>query len=228
MRPAALLAALAVAGCGTSDDRLRVSAASSLRPALGGEDVAISFAGSDQLAAQIRAGSRPDVIATAGESLPRALFEEGLVERPVTFAGNRIVLAVPADGARVRALGDLLEPGVRIAVAAPGVPAGDYARAVLDRLDERAALNVRSEEPDVGAVAGKVAQGAVDAGFVYATDVRAAGGRMREIDIPAAIAPTVRYAAAVVKGGERIERARSYVQRLRTLPALERAGFERP
>ena len=35
--------------------------------------------------------------------------------------------------------------------------------------------NVRSNEPDVAGVVGKVAQGAVDAGFVYVTDIRAGG-----------------------------------------------------
>ena len=31
--------------------------------------------------------------------------------------------------------------------------------------------NVRSEEPDVAGIIGKLTQGAVDAGFVYVTDV---------------------------------------------------------
>ena len=48
---------------------------------------------------------------------------------------------------------------------------------MLDGLpaEQREAIlaNVRSNEPDVAGVVGKVAQGAVDAGFVYVTDVRA-------------------------------------------------------
>ena len=46
---------------------------------------------------------------------------------------------------------------------------------VLDRLpaaEEKAILaNVRSREPDVKGMVGKLTQGAVDAGFVYITDV---------------------------------------------------------
>ena len=56
----------------------------------------LSFAGSDELAAQIRAGAKPDVFAAANTKLPDELFAEGLVERPRVFAANKLVLAVPA------------------------------------------------------------------------------------------------------------------------------------
>ena len=55
------------------------------------------------------------------------------------------------------------------------VPVGSYTREVLDSFPpgQRKAIydNVRSEEPDVGGIVGKLTQGAVDAGFVYITDV---------------------------------------------------------
>ena len=129
----AVLAVLVLSGCGgdDEDEPLRVSAASSLKGALtayAGEGVALSFGGSDQLAAQIRQGARPDVYAAADPALPRRLHAEGLVEPPVVFAANELVLAVPAHGAKVGSVDDLERPGVRLAVAAEGVPAGDYAR----------------------------------------------------------------------------------------------------
>src|SRR3712207_2596263 len=140
MRTLALLlsaCALAVAGCGGEDD-LRVSAASSLKKALtdygGSFDDArarFSFAGSDELAAQIRRGARPDVFAAANTKLPQELHEEGLVERPVTFAGNRLVLAVPARESAVDSLDDLRAPGTAIAIGSESVPIGSYTREVL-------------------------------------------------------------------------------------------------
>src|SRR5438876_4405298 len=86
MRYAALVLCLALAtGCGGGgSDDLKVSAASSLEPPftqLSGAQ--FSFAGSDQLAAQIRAGAKPDVFAAANTKLPDELYAAGLVEKPV-------------------------------------------------------------------------------------------------------------------------------------------------
>jgi molybdate transport system substrate-binding protein len=246
-RIAVVLALAVLAGCGDDDGSgsskdLRVSAATSLKAAFTafGADyddatVRFSFAGSDQLAGQIRAGVRPDLFAAANAKLPRALFAEGLVEQPVAFARNRLVLAVPAKGAKVTGLDDLADRGVTLAIGGTDVPIGDYTRTVLGRLpaaQERAILtNVRSEEPDVGGIVGKIAQGAVDAGFVYATDVRAAGGRLRAIVLPASLEPEVVYEAAVVKGARSAAAARTFLAALRS-PAgaedLRRAGFLPP
>jgi molybdate transport system substrate-binding protein len=253
MRPrvavaAVLAAALGVAGgCGggseaTGRTTLTVSAAASLKRAFTayGEGfraarVRLSFAGSDELAAQIRQGARPDVFAAANTKLPRRLFAERLVERPVVFARNRLVLAVPADGARARSLADLERPGTTLAVGAPSVPVGAYTRDVLGRLPparRRAILdNVRSNEPDVGGVVGKLTQGAVDAGFVYASDVRAAGGRLRAIELPRRLRPQVAYGVAVIRGSDRRAEARAFVDGLVAgagAGALRAAGFQPP
>src|SRR3954471_15782802 len=127
----AVLAACALmfTGCGSSDDTLTVSAAASLKKALtqyGGafEDAKarFSFAGSDELAAQIRKGAKPDVFASANTKLPDELYSEGLVEKPVTFAGNRLVLAVPASGGKVSSLNDVEAPGVKLAIGSESVP----------------------------------------------------------------------------------------------------------
>ena len=40
---------------------------------------------------------KPDVFASANTKLPDALYRKGLVEKPVVFAANRLVLAVPKD-----------------------------------------------------------------------------------------------------------------------------------
>src|SRR5512132_2803771 len=122
-RPTVALAlvALALAGCGGNDasgnagtPTLKISAAASLKQAFSAYGEAFSsararfsFAGSDELAAQIRAGARPDVFAAANAKLPDALYADGLVEKPVAFARNRLVLAVPRDGAKVARLQDL-------------------------------------------------------------------------------------------------------------------------
>jgi molybdate transport system substrate-binding protein len=214
--------ALALPGCGGgANHKLVVSAASSLKGAFTAyqPDLRYSFAGSDQLAAQIRAGARPDVYAAADTDLPERLYRSHLVERPVVFARNRLVLATKS--ARIRSIADAARPGVTLAMGSPAVPAGAYARRLLaQRADGRGILaNVKSEEPDVAGVVGKVAQGAVAAGFVYLTDARAA--KLRAIDTGV----EATYAVAIVKPSAA---ARRFVQGLLSgagRRALLKAGF---
>ena len=236
--------ALALAGCGgNGDDTLTVSAAASLKTALaryGGEfedaKTRFSFAGSDELAAQIRKGAKPDVFASANTELPDELYDEGLVERPVTFAGNRLVLAVPASSdAGIASLRDIEKAGTTLAIGSESVPVGSYTRTVLTKLPESESSkileNVRTQEPDVGGIVGKLTQGAVDAGFVYISDVRATDGKLKAIELPEALQPTVAYGVAVVRGAKNGDAAKAFVDGLLDgdgKQALDDAGFEPP
>lgn len=242
--PLLALLALAAAGCGDDggdgDGPLTVAAAASLADAfeaygdaLPGEQ-RFSFAGSDELAAQIRQGAAPDVYAAANTAFPEALAADGLVERPVAFARNELVVAVPT-GSAIESVEDLAAPGLDLVIGADGVPVGDYARELLARLPhaQREAIlaNVRSQEPDVKGIVGKVAQGAADAGFVYASDVAAAPGDLVAVSLPARLRPDVAYGIAVVKGAADAEAARAFVDGLlggAGRRALEQAGFLPP
>lgn len=240
----AAICVLAVAGCGGSDhggsDRLVVSAAASLQQAFtdyshrAGIDAKESFGGSDELAAQIRQGIKPDVYAAANTTLPDELHKEDLIGKPLVFATNALVLAVPA-GSQIRSIGELTKPGTAIAIGDPEVPVGSYTREVLDRLppDQAKAIlaNVRSEEPDVSGIVGKLTQGAVDAGFLYVTDVTATDGALRAIPLAPALEPDVAYAAAVVAGAENPDGARTFIDGLLRgdgAAALQQAGFKPP
>jgi len=227
---AIVLAAVTVAGCGGSDDsepteasnpELVVFAAASLGPAFeeyGGEfegaDVKFSFAGSDDLAAQIRQGVSPDVYAAANTSLPDDLYEDDLLEKPTTFVTNKLVIGVP-EGSDIDDVTDLEEPGVEIAIGDEEVPVGIYTREVLKALGpdaEKAILaNVASSEPDVAGIVGKLTQGAVDAGFIYRSDVDAADGRIEEVPIPAKASPDVAYGIAVTIDAAQPELAQQFV-----------------
>lgn len=250
----ALAATLALASCGddaptTADagstpaagDPVVVSAAASLKRAFTsyGEafdagDVKLSFAGSDVLAAQIEQGATPDVFAAANTKLPDELHAKGLVGKPVVFAGNRLVIAVPTDS-KIDDLEDVAASGVKLAVGSDSVPVGAYTRKVLERLptDESKAIlgNVRSKEPDVKGIVGKLTQGAVDAGFVYITDVTAAGGELKAIELRANLEPSAAYGVAVVNGSKNPAGAQAFVDGLISGPgqqALQAAGFEPP
>ncbi len=251
MRWAVLCLALAaIVGCGSDDDepaaqdeqpRLIVSAAASLSDALTacskefeGADVKLSFAGSDELAAQIRQGVKPDVYAAANTKLPDELSKEGLLSKPVAFATNELVIAVPKDS-EVRSVHDLARDGLKLAIGSESVPIGSYTREVLSRLprpeSDAILANVRSNEPDVKGIVGKLTQGAADAGLVYVTDVNAAGERLRSVELPADLEPGVTYAAGVVKGAKQPDEAREFIDGLTEgacADALAEAGFGAP
>jgi len=107
--------------------------------------------------------------------------------------------------------------------------------AVLAKLPEsessKILKNVRSEEPDVAGIVGKLTQGAVDAGFVYISDVRATDGRLKAIELPDSLQPTVAYGVAVVKDAKHADAAKKFVDGLLDgdgKQALDDAGFEPP
>ena len=238
MRRTFLLAVIALVGCGGGgggDEPLTVFAAASLTDVFQrlAPDVRFNFAGSDELATQIREGARADVYAAASARYPDELHDEGLVEEPRVFATNRLVIVVPAENrAGLESLGDLAHDGVKLVIGAEGVPIGDYTRTVLEAAGRTDVLaRVVSEEEDVKGVLGKVRLGEADAGFVYATDVAAAGGRLREVPLPAHLSPKAAYAAAVVEGARRPDAAGAFVDGLlgeEGRRALRDAGFELP
>jgi molybdate transport system substrate-binding protein len=193
--------------------------------------VRLSFAGSDQLAAQLRQGAKVDVYAAADTKLPDELHSDGLLDRPVRFATNELVLAVPKDS-RIRSIEDLTKPGTKLVVGSASVPIGSYARQALAKLapaQEKAILaNVRSDEPDVRGIIGKLTQGAADAGFVYVTDVKAAGRELEAIALPRQLEPRVTYGAGVASRAEQPGLAKRFVDGLThggCADALRSAGF---
>ena len=88
--------------------------------------------------------------------------------------------------------------------------------------------NVRSNEPDVKGIVGKLTQGAADAGFVYVTDVNATGGDLEAIDLPDELEPDVTYGAGVPAEARDPELGQEFLDGLTLGPcatALEEAGF---
>jgi molybdate transport system substrate-binding protein len=248
-RALALAGLLALVGCG--DDatvagggekpQLVVSAAASLTEALEAcapefseATVRLQFAGSDELAAQIRQGVPVDVFAAANTKLPEELASEGKLGEPVVFASNQLVLAVPADS-EIDSPAALEEPGVTLVIGAEGVPVGDYTRGVLAKLgaerSEAILANVRSNEPDVKGIVGKLTQGAADAGFVYASDVKTAGDELRAIELDPKLEPKASYGAGVVEAAQQPDAAEAFVDDLAAggcHQALLEAGFGEP
>jgi molybdate transport system substrate-binding protein len=189
-----------------------------------------SFAGSNALAAQIQQGAPADVFASANTSIPFHLYDHGLVEKPLIFTRNELIVIVPrSNPAGIHSVADLAKPGVKLVVAAPGVPVGDYTRTVLHTMKLDSVLqNVVSNETDVREVLAKVALGEADAGFVYLTDARTVRGKVATIGIRWSAQPRVSYAVAVVRASKHKAAARVFVRTLLGKAAqkkLRAAGF---
>ena len=197
---------------------LTVFAASSLTNAFPKIDHSptYSFAGSNTLEAQIRQGAPADVFASANTALPDGLYKDHLCSKPVVFTRNALVAIVPrSNPAKIERVSDLRHRGVKLVVAAAGVPVGDYTIQVLRKLRLlRVLKNVVSRETDVREVLAKVALGEADAGFVYSTDARTVPRKVRVIRIPARGQPNVRYGICVVRASAHKAAAQAFVKRV--------------
>jgi molybdate transport system substrate-binding protein len=231
-----VLAAVGAAPAGAaSPPQLTVFAAASLTNVFPEIDphARYSFAGSNQLAAQIRQGLPVDVFASANVTLPDQLYSAGLCTRPVLFTGNTLVLvARKGNPDHLHGIYSLTQPGLKIVMAAKGVPVGDYTRTVLGKvgLSDLVGKAV-SQETDVREVLSKVALGEADVGFVYATDARTVAGRVAVFPIPPRYQPKVNYGACAVKAGSNLAAAQAWVARLKGTAAqakLRAAGFLEP
>lgn len=171
-----------------------------------------NFGGSQQLVTQLTQGAPADVVATADEASMQRLVVAGLVDPPVVFAHTTLVIAVaPGNPKAIGGLADLARPDLTVVLADPTVPAGRYAKQVIDA----AGLTVspRSLELDVKATLAKVTTGVADAAIVYVTDVRGSGGKAQAVTFPEAAAPsaTVAYRIAVVSATRHRVAAETYV-----------------
>jgi molybdate transport system substrate-binding protein len=228
-----------VAAAGKSKE-LNVFAAASLTDAFNkigqhfeaatGAAVTFNFAGSQQLAQQIGQGAPADVFASANTSQMDVVIEAGAVQPGTqrTFACNRLVVVYPHDNpAKLRELQDLARPGVRLVLAAPEVPAGQYALDFLDKAVQATTFspsfrddvlaNVVSYEENVRTVLSKVALGEADAGFVYRSDITpAVADQVGRIDIPDTLNTIAEYPIAPLVKARTAALAQQFVAYVRS------------
>jgi molybdate transport system substrate-binding protein len=193
-----------------------------------------SFAGSDQLALQIRQGAPADVYASASAKLPQLLYRDGLVSKPVVFATNRLAVLVPrSNPGSIHTVYDLRRRGLRIVIGDRSVPIGSYTRQLLDTIGitDGVMRNVVSQETDVKGIVAKVALGEADAGLAYVTDAKPVAKRVRLVGLPRWAQPPIRYELALVKAAQHPAAARAFVKRVLSKNGrllLRRAGFGVP
>jgi molybdate transport system substrate-binding protein len=232
----AAIIVLALPAASMPATRITVYAASSLTGVFPRIDKAprYSFAGSDMLATQIAQGAPADVFASASPKQTELLYHDGTLARPVVFATNKLIVLLPSSNpAHIQSVYDLRRTGVKVIIGTPTVPVGAYTRQILDSLGITSSVmsNVVDQEPDVKGIVAKIALGEGDAGFVYKTDARPAGKKVKTLLIPAWAQPPIRYEIAVVRKSSHRVAARAFIKRVTSLRGrrlLVEAGFGLP
>ncbi|GAA0555295.1 molybdate ABC transporter substrate-binding protein [Actinomadura livida] len=246
------LLVVAVSGCGDVDDGgspgarggegLTVFAAASLtevftglgeefEAAHPGVRVRFNFAGSSTLAQQIAQGAPVDVFAAASPATMATVTGAGdAAGRPRVFTRNRLVIAVPKDNpGAVESVGDLSKAGLKVILCAVQVPCGAAAEKALGAAGVK--VEPVSREQDVKAVLTKVGIGEADAGLVYRTDAKAAGGRVKGIEFPESARALNDYWIVEVAEAPHSALAKEFIELVlgaQGRAALSRAGFEVP
>lgn len=249
-----LVATLFGCACRTSEPAgqqaaraITISAAASLQDAFReigqqyeartGTRINFNFGASGALQKQIEAGAPVDVFASAGRQQMEALTAQELIapESRRDFARNTLILIVPANQAPgLKDFADLAGATVkRLAVGNPKtVPAGQYAEQALTRLGLWQRLQPRLVlAEDVRQVLDYVARGEVEAGLVYASDVRADDNRVRVVGgAPAEAHDPILYPIAVVRASKQHQVAQAFIDAVVSdegQRSLEKRGFQR-
>ncbi len=254
---AVILASLVV-GCSggvplhDADARLVIFAAASLTDAFRdlsasfeaanpGVSVALNFSGSQRLRAQLEHGAGADLFASANREHVDAIASARLTRgEPADFAANRLVVITAAGYPGPATVAGLGNPGVKVVLAHPNVPVGQYTRTMLENLQsepgypqdfvQRVMANVVSEEPNVRRVAQKVALGDADAGVVYHSDAVSPdiAPLVRVAHAPDAANVVAEYPIVLLRDAGQPELARRFIEHLLSdagQKALETHGF---
>lgn len=182
-----------------------------------------NYAGSQQLRTQLEQGAAADLFASANTKEMNAAIQSGLVLSGTqkTFVRNRLALIVPKDNpGAITDLKGLAKPGLKIVLAAPGVPVGGYTLIALDKMNadfgatfsQTVLANVVSQEDNVKQVVAKVQLGEADAGIVYTSDITPqVADELIRLDIPDKYNVLATYPIAVLKGARQADLAAKFM-----------------
>ena len=193
--------------------------------------VMFNFAGSSDLVTQITAGAPADVFASADTNNMTKAVDAGAVSgTPVNFAANTLTIVTqPGNPLQVASFAGLARKDLQVVVCAPQVPCGS-ATAKVEK-NTGITLQPVSEESSVTDVLNKVQTGQADAGVVYVTDARAAGGKVTAVPFPESTAALNVYPIATLTDAGQPGLAEQFL-RLVTGPdgqkILQDAGFAPP
>ena len=202
-----------------------------------GLTVALNAGGSNALARQIVEGAKAGLFISADNRQMDVVEKAGRIVAGTRtrLLTNELAVIVPSDAPAERTVSRVLDGGIaRLAMGEPAaVPAGVYGRAWLEHQGAWGRLEKKVIPfPTVTAVLSAVANGRVDAGIVYRTDVMTA----KNVRVIERVSPTdhpyldISYPAAVISGPRESD-ARKFLEFLKGRAArevFERRGFGTP
>jgi len=183
--------------------------------------VVFNFGGSQNLRTQIEQGAPADIFASANTKEMDVLVAQNFVISgvPHIFLTNQLVVILPKNNpAGITSLEDLSNPGLKLVLAAVEVPAGGYARQVLEKLNtmfdadykKKVLANVVSNEDNIRQAVTKVQLGEADASIVYVTDAVAAS-ELQQIEIPLDVNVIAEYPIARLANSQSAKLANEFI-----------------
>lgn len=243
--PAILSLALILLSTPAQSADLVVSAAASLTNAFGemkapfekahpGTTLVFNFAASGALLKQMEQGAPVDVFASADqETMDKAGDLIDAASR-VDFAGNALVLVVPAEGGlAVKDVKELQGDAFKlVAIGNPeSVPVGRYAKGTLTAAGLYDALTPKFVlAENVRQALDYVARGEVQAGFVYATDAATRADKVK-VALEVAGHKPISYPVALLQASKNKDKGQTFVDFVLGAEGqaiLARYGFKKP
>ena len=199
-----------------------------------GTTLVFNFAASGALLKQMEQGAPVDVFASADqETMDKAA---ALIDAPtrVDFAGNALVLVVPAEGGQaVSDPKELQGDGFKlIAIGNPeSVPVGRYAKGALTAAGLYDALTPKFVlAENVRQALDYVARGEVQAGFVYATDAAVRTDKVK-VALEVAGHKPISYPIALLQASGSKDKGQAFIDFVKSAEGqavLAKYGFKKP
>lgn len=168
--------------------------------AYGDLTVTVNYGHVPALLTQISQGVPADVLVTPDEATMSRVQAKGVIgPSRVAMARNTLALVVPAaNPAHVTDVTALGETKLTVAVCAADLPCGT----LTSQLAAKAGVTLAADSQEPGgspAVVTKAAAGEIDVGVCFATDAKAAAGRVTLVALPDALGTSATVTAARVK-----------------------------
>lgn len=191
-----------------------------------GVTVQTSYGSSATLVQQVDNGAPASVLALAGTAAAKPL-DKSLAKDSRTFASNVLEIAVPpSNPAGVTSIGDLAKPDVKVVLCADTVPCGKAAQATFAKA--HVVPNVVSKEVDVKATLAKVKLAEADAAVVYRSDVVAAKGSVKGVEIPSRLNTRLDYPVITLSEDAATKAFVAYVLSAEGRATVQPFGFGAP